>query len=572
MSDLISKAWPFDFSRRETQEIALNWLEKNIDKKYFIMQIPVGGGKSFIGLTFARMLDKQKNIGLSYIMTPQVLLQKQYLNDFSLAEHRVGSIYGKSRYNCLSKKTTCNIGSKIKKPRCHNCPYQNAIASIPKTENLVINYAAALTHFHQGTDVFTNPRSLIIADECHVLEDQLTEFDSFSISGTFCKTKLKLEWIKKEKNPFKVFKWIKNEYMPKLTRYMINLASDVEEINGNSSGKLTPEEIEIIKEFDEVNRMHQHVTSVMKPYAFNLKLDEALSVSDDTSTQSSDNIPSIEEQFESFNNDYILVSNELTKKFKARKAGRAFSNILEPKADKFLFMSSTIIDHVAFCEDLGIDVEEAAFFDIDSEFQLENRLVYRIPTIRMDRTWKQENRSEDREKMINTIKSIINLHATEKGIIHTANFEISDWILNEIKNDIDHRLYHHNDPKYPREKTIKAFLNDPKPSILISPSCTEGLDLKGDLGRFAIFAKVPYPYLGDQWIKAKCDESQEWYSRQAILSIIQGSGRVVRSKDDYGSIYILDDLFDRLYSQWGNNFPDWWKESVVQLDSSALTS
>ena len=68
--------------------------------------------------------------------------------------------------------------------------------------------------------------------------------------------------------------------------------------------------------------------------------------------------------------------------------------------------------------------------------------------------------------------------------------------------------------------------------VLISPSLTEGLDLKEDLGRFSIFVKVPYPFLGDEWVKRRLELSDEWYQRQAFQNIVQGGGRVVRTPDD----------------------------------------
>lgn len=539
----ILDAWPFDFEMRNTQHIALQWLLDNIDKKYFIMQIPVGGGKSFIGLTLARLLDKRNKIGSSYIMTPQVMLQKQYLNDFSFAEHKVDTLYGKSRYNCNSKRTTCDIGSKIKKPKCATCPYKIAIQSVPQVKNLVINYTAALTHFVQETDVFDSTRTLLIADECHTLESQLTEFDSFTINADYCKKTLNLKWDKKQNDPYEIFKWINQHYLPAATQRCFDLELKVQEINDQRK-TLSPDDIATIKECEDLKYKIGDISSIINQY----KTD------------------TIEESFEQFNANYILIANDLSKKFKARSGAGAFERILEPKVEKFLFMSSTIIDHESFCQDLGIDVEEAAFFDINSEFDIENRLIYRIPTTRMDRTWKNDNRQQDRDLMISTIDSILKLHKTESGIIHTTNFEIANWLVESLENKIPQRIYHHNDDRFPREKTIKAFLNNPKPSVLISPSSTEGLDLKGDLGRFAIFTKVPFPFLGDQWIRSKCEESQEWYVRQAILSMIQGSGRVIRSKDDYGSVYILDDLFDRLYRDWNGKFPKWWRDSVIKLN------
>ena len=102
-----------------------------------------------------------------------------------------------------------------------------------------------------------------------------------------------------------------------------------------------------------------------------------------------------------------------------------------------------------------------------------------------------------------------------------------------------------------------------KTKLLISPSITEGLDLKGDLGRFAIFAKIPYPYLGDEWIKKRASIDQQWYLRQTVTNIIQGSGRIVRDKEDFGVTYILDTCWEHLYDSAKHLFPKWWKDALI---------
>jgi len=116
-----------------------------------------------------------------------------------------------------------------------------------------------------------------------------------------------------------------------------------------------------------------------------------------------------------------------------------------------------------------------------------------------------------------------------------------------------------------RGAVIRQFTGITKPSILISPSITEGLDLVDDLARFAIFAKVPFGYMGDQWIKRRMQMSNEWYQRRAVISIIQGGGRVVRSKEDWGVVYILDESWGFLYNQTRNRIPQWWKDAYQRM-------
>ena len=129
-------------------------------------------------------------------------------------------------------------------------------------------------------------------------------------------------------------------------------------------------------------------------------------------------------------------------------------------------------------------------------------------------------------------------------------------------------FYHHNpESGDDRNAIIKAFQTDKKPTVLISPSITEGLDLVDELGRFAIFVKVPFPNMADNWIKRRMELSQEWYTRQTLINIIQGGGRIVRSKDDWGVTYILDASFEFLYNRSGRMIPEWWREGFKKIKS-----
>lgn len=94
--------------------------------------------------------------------------------------------------------------------------------------------------------------------------------------------------------------------------------------------------------------------------------------------------------------------------------------------------------------------------------------------------------------------------------------------------------------------------------VLLSVAMCEGLDLPDDDARFCIIAKVPWPDLGDPYVKERMRRDPDWYANQAALAVVQSSGRVVRHATDYGETYIFDKSFARLVQ--GGNLPDWWLE------------
>jgi Rad3-related DNA helicase len=92
---------------------------------------------------------------------------------------------------------------------------------------------------------------------------------------------------------------------------------------------------------------------------------------------------------------------------------------------------------------------------------------------------------------------------------------------------------------------------------------TEGLDLKGDLSRWQIISKVPYPSMKDPFILAKKLRDEKWYSWMTALALTQATGRSVRSATDYASTYILDSDFKSFLNRSGGLLPKWWTDAIV---------
>ena len=89
----------------------------------------------------------------------------------------------------------------------------------------------------------------------------------------------------------------------------------------------------------------------------------------------------------------------------------------------------------------------------------------------------------------------------------------------------------------------------------------EGVDLKGDLSKFQIIMKVPYPYLGDPLVKRKMDLNKMWYPYETVKLICQMLGRSVRSHEDEAVTYILDSNFAMFYKRNKKMFPEWFREA-----------
>ena len=522
--------WPFNFPPRKSQIKALNWLEEQ-KVKYLVLEAPTGTGKSNIGVAFSKYLSNRNSKGDAYILTPQRVLQKQYeqsfINDNAIS---ITSLYGKSNYKCNSKNTSCDVGSLVK-PRCNNCAHTIAKNKAKKTPNVVMNYKLGLLLFAYGKATFTQ-RKLLILDECHTLEKHLVDFDAITISERRS-LKFNIKW-KVAKDFNEAIVWCEDPYLKKARDYLIKLGKEIEPLLEKDGNNLTKSQIRKLQEY---NNIQEHVDE-LEMFILQAKNDK------------------------NFDTKWVYTKDKSVMAFKRLTGSYTFKRLIDPMADQILFMSSTILNKEGFCRDLGIDPSQTAFLSLTSDFPVENRPIFYMPQMKMNASWNNTERSEERKKIINKIVNILQKHENDSGIIHTGNFAIASWITTELKDRITQKIFHHNpDSGDDRNSVIAAFQNSPKTSVLISPSSTEGLDLKDDLGRFSIFAKVPFGYLGDAWIKRRMQMSSEWYSRQALIDIIQGGGRVVRHENDWGCVYILDESFGYLFYNTRSFIPQWWKDS-----------
>jgi ATP-dependent DNA helicase DinG len=234
---------------------------------------------------------------------------------------------------------------------------------------------------------------------------------------------------------------------------------------------------------------------------------------------------------------------------------------VSPWAEQFLFrcgnkvlmLSATILNHRAFCDNLGISLEECEFISIPSPFPVSNRPIMFFPAGKMSSKYIDATLP----KLSTMIEAIIEEHKGEKGIIHCHSYKVAKYLKNNIKSN---RLLIHNSEN--RDQILEKHIKAKKDTILLSPSMSEGVDLKQDLSRFQVLCKVPYPYLGDPIVKKRMNKRNSWYPLQTAKTIVQSVGRSVRSMDDKAVTYILDQDWQRFYNQNKNYFPNDFKRCL----------
>jgi Rad3-related DNA helicase len=111
------------------------------------------------------------------------------------------------------------------------------------------------------------------------------------------------------------------------------------------------------------------------------------------------------------------------------------------------------------------------------------------------------------------------------------------------------------------EEAIRRHRTSQDASVLLTPSLTEGVDLAGDLARFQVVCKVPYPIL-DAYTRVRATTDRRWHDLKTAWALVQTVDRKVRSETDFASTFSLDSQFGSFASRNSSILPGWWKASV----------
>ena len=162
-------------------------------------------------------------------------------------------------------------------------------------------------------------------------------------------------------------------------------------------------------------------------------------------------------------------------------------------------------------------------------------------------------------KVVNQIKQILEMHKFDKGVIHTHTNAITSMINGSIK---DKRMLYRQ-VNATNEDILELHSKDNKPTVLVSPSLTYGVDLKDNLARFQIIVKLPYSPLGSKRVKALFEQDKRWYENKMLVNLIQACGRGTRSTTDHCKTYILDGNVVRVLQTCKERLPKYFLDRFV---------
>ena len=218
---------------------------------------------------------------------------------------------------------------------------------------------------------------------------------------------------------------------------------------------------------------------------------------------------------------------------------------------KIILMSATLAD--SDLKELGLDKKRCYTIKVDSEIPAANRQIIVEPRFSLA----YSTLDAALPLLLESINELLDKHS-EKGLIHLP-YGIAEKVRPNLNNA---RLLWHN--KGNKKEVLSRFKasDEVEGKVLIASGLYMGVDLPYDMARWQLIGKIPFPSLGDPFIKRKMEQDGSWYAWQTIKLILQAAGRIVRAPTDYGVTYIFDSNFGRLYRDNPKLFPPFFKNSV----------
>jgi Rad3-related DNA helicase len=561
---------------RPNQDKVLDELDQALksDYKFIFLEAPTGFGKSAVAVALARSL------GSSHICTSTKDLQTQYNRDFPY----LSEVKGRNNFPCIVKedmgiRESCEYGPCLKDDD-FDCIYKTRMSDYDVKsegtiyENLEINkyalkkyYDKAKEHsqlvriewrpceyYHQKwisiksshtiynykyflSDLFyssgVNKRKLLILDEAHTLESEVSSFKNIIFSKeSLIRFFPKIDLPDSKQTDVETWIDFCTRLKEQFTKY-VEKAANILGSGGTSTGQ------------DDIHVSEKNLIDAINYEKNLLTFLEDLRINKENWLVTNITKNEIDNKLARIKLEPLVVSSYFTDIF--------------DKGSVSLLMSATILSKENLCKAVGLKNEDVKFIRVEnSDFPIKNRPIYL-----MNVAWlNARTMSESLPNIVKVLDNLLSVHKNDKGIIHTTSYSQVQFIKNNLSKANLSRLIETN-PKFDRNEMILKHTQSEKPTVLISPSMFLGVDLKDDLSRFQIIVKVPYPDLTDKKISVLKQRNPKWYEWNTILRLIQAYGRSVRNADDYANTYILDSSVSFLLKNGKEMIPKWFSEAII---------
>lgn len=476
-------------------------------ERFPILNSPTGGGKSCSSMAIA-MLEEDEQIAY---LTATKALQDQVLEDFQSTG--LTDIRGRANYICNidERKTAadaiCTAGAWCPRIREGGCDYYDQRKDAAAARLVLSNYAFWL---HDEESASLGKRSILILDEAHQAVSQIEKFAA-------------VEMMQHELGLFQISKPEKDGQERWRLNALTRLEMWIERNKPQPGQRVDRDQVKILKLAKDLQRKFVKLCRLSEQ-------------------------------------EWLFSAIGRTKwRWDLLDPGALAEPLLFRGAKKIVLVSATVNKKTLSL--LGVNPDKSGrVIEQSSTFPVRRRPVYYWPVARVGYTMDEQSKKYWRR----AIDQIIDGRLDRKGIIHSVSYGRAVEIVRESKHAQSGIFILHT-----REKGLEACLQEFRgrkgAAVLVSPAVTEGLDFPMQQAEYQIIAKMPFPDMSDPLTKVRKKRDKDYIPYQVLQHVVQMTGRIVRSMEDQGETWVIDDHFGWLRSGYYHYLPRWFETAIKTL-------
>jgi Rad3-related DNA helicase len=498
-----------------------------------LLEAPPGVGKSHVAMTLARWS------GDAYLLTSQKLLQDQYEREFGgeLAVVKGRDNYLCERYASVPVPTSRGACRRPRGPAC-GCPYVRAKQAALHAPVFCANTAYFLTLRHWHAEQLRR-RRLLVVDEAHNLEAQLVAVATVAFTHDEMRT-----WL--------------GAPLPLL----------------DDAGAYRPLLAPLLERLDDEREAVVRHLEALAPAA-DLFGDAPPSPEEQALLERQERLDDATARLRRFldgeDREWVVRypaapgSALALVPLGVADLGRA---LLGESAEIVVLSSAYLGPRSVVAECFGLEEDRLRDLGVGSPFPREQRPIVYRPIGALS----QATLARLEPALFAAVAAILAEHPEDKGLIHAASHAAARRLVAALAQA---------DPRaagrllWIESAEAKAAALDVhrasrRPTVLVSPSLREGVDLPDDFLRFQIVTKMPFPDLGDPWTAARRARDPRWYAVETAKALVQAYGRSCRHAEDHGVTYVLDAHFARFVQHYRALLPEWFLDAAEPALRAAL--
>ena len=218
-----------------------------------------------------------------------------------------------------------------------------------------------------------------------------------------------------------------------------------------------------------------------------------------------------------------------------------FKHIMDDSANSWIFTSATLKvgeDFSHFKHKMGL--YDANTLALESPFDYPNQAMLCVP-----RHIPEPNHPKNSDVLLRIAKQLISASKGRCFLLFTSHFMLRK-VAKYLADSIDNPLLIQGETT--KQALLQRFVNEPDAVLLGTGAFWEGVDVRGDALVCVLIDKLPFAAPDDPLLQARIEDCRKRGANpfaaiqipEAVISLKQGAGRLIRDDNDKGALVICD--------------------------------